>query len=105
MMGAAAFFSFAEIRDESQHAEYNQWHQLDHRPENLALPGVRPGERWVRPPEGLRLEPPIESTLAKTQYVTMYWFREPVDASIREWQELAEQAFQWGRRPDLRYVS
>lgn len=22
------------------HRRYNQWHQLDHRPENLALPGV-----------------------------------------------------------------
>ena len=29
-----------------------------------------------------------------------YWFAEPSERSISEWQELAETSFQWGRRPD-----
>jgi hypothetical protein len=33
------FFSFVELTDPSQHRAYNEWHQLDHRPENLLLPG------------------------------------------------------------------
>ena len=45
-----AFFSFPEVVDPARHRDYNAWHQLDHRPENLALDGVVHGDRWVRTP-------------------------------------------------------
>lgn len=32
-------------------------------------------------------------------YVAMYWFREPVDRSVREWEQLGADSFQWGRGP------
>lgn len=32
--------------------------------------------------------------------MTAYWFADPAERSIKEWQELAEISFQWGRRPD-----
>ena len=45
-----SFFSFAEMTDPSQHRTFNEYHQLDHRPANLALPGIYWGERFVRTP-------------------------------------------------------
>jgi hypothetical protein len=95
-----AFLSFAQVTDPAGHRPYNAWHQLDHRPENLALEGVRWGERWVRTPACARRSPIGDPRLAGTHYVNMYWFREPWRESFAEWQELAERSFQWGRRPD-----
>ena len=48
MFSERAFFSFIELTDPDRHREYNEWHQLDHRPENLLLPGVAWGDRWAR---------------------------------------------------------
>ena len=44
------FFSFTEITDPSEHRSYNEWHQLDHMPEQYPLPGVVFGQRWVSTP-------------------------------------------------------
>jgi len=103
MPGTKAFFSFAHITDPARHEDYNAWHQLDHRPENLALGGVELGERWVPAPDCVAAGSAPDQRLADIHYVNMYWFREPADASIREWQGLAETSFQWGRRPDVAY--
>jgi hypothetical protein len=94
------FFSFAQVTEPGGHRAYNAWHQLDHRPENLALDGVRWGERWVRTPACAARSPAADPRLAGTHYVNTYWFREPWRESFAEWQELAERSFQWGRRPD-----
>lgn len=48
MFSERAFFSFIELTDPERHRGYNEWHQLDHRPENLLLPGVAWGDRWAR---------------------------------------------------------
>jgi hypothetical protein len=100
MLSSKVFFSFTEVLDPTRHGDYNAWHQLDHRPENLALPGVLHGERWVRSPDCAAAAPRASDGLEGVHYVNMYWFREPVDESFREWQALAERSFQWGRRPD-----
>ena len=34
------FFSFTEITDPAEHRAYNEWHQLDHMPEQLPIPGI-----------------------------------------------------------------
>lgn len=96
------FFSFVTIDDAgpAEHRQYNQWHQLDHRPENLALPGVAWGDRWARPADyraASRSVPQHEAT----DYVAMYWFNEPLEQSLREWHELGSDSFQWGRGPLL----
>jgi hypothetical protein len=44
------FFSFTEITDPSEHRSYNEWHQLDHMPEQYPLPGMAFGQRWVSTP-------------------------------------------------------
>lgn len=100
-----AFFSFPEVVDPARHRDYNAWHQLDHRPENLALPGVAHGDRWVRTPEcrdasAVDLDP----DLGAAHYVAMYWFREPARASIEEWRELGTTTLELGRRPELAWT-
>ena len=100
MLAKKVFFSFLELTDPTRHAEYNAYHQLDHRPENLALPGVRWGDRWVRTPACAASSTGTDAQLMRMQYTTMYWFADPVERSVAEWAELGELAFQWGRRPD-----
>jgi len=92
-----AFFSFVSLEDRSLHGAYNRWHQLDHRPENLALPGVAWGDRWDIRPEYVSLS---EGALAgEVDFAAMYWFREPVAQSVAAWDALGEASFQWGRGP------
>ena len=98
MLGSLAFFSLAHVGNPAGHRRYNEWHQLDHRPENLLLPAVAWGERWVRSPDCVQGDP---QPLGDFHYLNMYWLREPVDESRREWSALAERSFHWGRRADL----
>jgi hypothetical protein len=99
---ARAFFSFAEIRDRSQHRAYNEWHQLDHRPENLALPGVIWGERWVKSPDCAALTEADQELFVAFHYLNSYLLREPVEQSLKDWLELGEVSIHWGRRSDLK---
>ena len=92
------FFSFVGLSDPSQHRRYNEWHQLDHRPENLALPGVAWGDRWARPTSAREHGEAVDR-YSGVDYVAMYWFREPLDHSLHEWDALGEASFQWGRGP------
>ena len=47
---AYGFFSFTEITDPAEHRAYNEWHQLDHLPEQFPLRGIVYGQRWVSTP-------------------------------------------------------
>lgn len=97
MLNPLAFFSFVSLDDRSLHGDYNRWHQLDHRPENLALPGVAWGDRWEISPE---YEQQVDGELKNdVDFVAMYWFREPVEQSVDAWDALGEASFQWGRGP------
>lgn len=100
MRSEKAFFSFTEVPVPDDHRAYNEWHQLDHRPENLDLRGVRWGERWVSTPRCAAATVAI-TELSACHYVNLYWFRPPYDEAISEWQALAERSFQWGRRADV----
>ncbi|WP_193597067.1 hypothetical protein [Microbacterium sp. YJN-G] len=94
-----AFFSFIGLDDPGQRGAYNRWHQLDHRPENLALPGVAWGDRWELRTENRDLA--SGSAAGEIDYIAMYWFREPVAESVAAWDALGEASFQWGRGPLL----
>ncbi len=98
MFSELAFFSFIKLSDQTQHRAYNEWHQLDHRPENLALPGVAWGDRWARTAEHADVASG-QSEIADVDYVSMYWFNSPVDEALAEWDALGEASFQWGRGP------
>ena len=52
MFASRTYFSLSVIEHADRHLDHNLWHQLDHRPENLLLPGVAWGDRWVQPAEG-----------------------------------------------------
>lgn len=95
-----AFFSFVSLTTggAAEHRAYNEWHQLDHRPENLALPGVAWGDRWRRSEE-LRALGAAGASHDDTDYVAMYWFRDPVKESMRAWDQLGADSFEWGRGP------
>jgi hypothetical protein len=105
MKPSLAFFSFAELTDSTKHHEFNEYHQLDHRPENLALPGVIFGERWVRSPDCAHVIASPQSEFSGVQYMTMYWLREPVESSRLEWMDFGTQATHLGRRPDLAWAT
>lgn len=100
MTYALAFFSLIEMTDPAQHRAYNEWHQLDHLPENRALPGVAWGERWARPAE-YRAAGTATGRFAEIDYLAMYLFREPAAQSLAEWDRLGAESFQWGRGPML----
>jgi hypothetical protein len=96
-----AFFSFTEVPDPTQHRAYNEWHQLEHRPENLRLPGVEWGERWVHSPDCAPLATVGDPAFAALHYVNMYWFGSPAAGATAEWSALAERSFHWGGRADV----
>lgn len=98
MFSKMAFFSFIELTDPTKHREYNEWHQLDHLPENLALDGVAWGQRWARRGE-LKERGSAAERFAGVDYAAMYWFKGDPQAAIQEWTELGEETFQLGRGP------
>jgi hypothetical protein len=105
MIVAKNFISFAEVTEPIGHHVYNEWHHLDHLPENLSLDGVYWGERWVRTPDCQEVSTVGDPKYAGFQYVNVYWLKEPLDQSMKDWQGLAARALQWGRRPEGKYLS
>jgi len=101
MFSERAFFTFVRLDDPAYHHEYNAWHALDHRPENLSLPGVAWGDRWKLTDDckAVAFEP--DEYLRGSDYVAMYWFRPPYDESLAAWNKLAEDSFRWGRLPQI----
>src|SRR3974390_460107 len=95
-----AFLAFTEV-EAGRHADFNRWHQLDHRPANLALPGVIWGERWVKTPDCATLATGSDESLVACHYVTIYWFREPFDRNFEEWLDPGSPSPPWGPRPGL----
>ncbi len=98
MFADLAFFSFVQLTDPLQHRAYNDWHLLDHRPENLALPGVAWGDRWARTTQ-YKGTGTATAEFTDVDYAAMYWFRSPVAESVDAWDKLGGDSFQWGRGP------
>ena len=84
------FFSFTEITDPAEHRSYNEWHQLDHLPEQLPLRGIAYGRRWVSTP-ACRVSREVSGALLDPiHYVTLYLVTEPVEDTLSEF-------VAWGR--------
>src|SRR3954463_10115969 len=90
------FLSFSEVLD-GRHREYNEWHLLDHLPENLKLEGLQWGQRWVATPELIERRLFARDELAPTQYMTLYLFTEPVQQALAEFQSLGRKLDSLGR--------
>lgn len=102
MLSERAFFSFVDLAPDTDHRAYNEWHQLDHLPENLSLPGVAWGDRWARSSECQAAAGAYASPeYAGVDYVAMYWFHPPYEESVAAWTKLGEDSFQWGRGPRM----
>lgn len=91
------FFSFTEVTDPAEHRSYNEWHQLDHMPEQHPLAGVVFGQRWVSTPACRRSRVYDDPTLAPVHYVTLYLMGEPIDATLEEFRALGESLRAAGR--------
>ena len=104
MFASRAYFSLSEITDPAKHRAHNEWHQLDHQPENFVLPGVAAGSRWVRPPDCAAASAVVAPGYADVHYAIMYWFREPLARSLEDFFILSERSFQWGRSPQIGFT-
>lgn len=94
----AAFFSFVEVTDPNEHVSYNEWHMLDHVPENLALPGVCHGQRWVSTP-ACRAEREVAAPeLENVHYIQQYFFTNPIEKTVAEFIDLGAQTTAMGAR-------
>ncbi len=82
------FFSFTEITRPDEHGPYNEWHQLDHVPENIALPGIAHGQRWVCPPAYRDARSCSEPELDPIHYVTTYLMTDPLEQTLRDFLDL-----------------
>ncbi|HVC68979.1 MAG TPA: hypothetical protein VNC61_01820 [Acidimicrobiales bacterium] len=91
------FFSFTEITDPSEHRSYNEWHQLDHMPEQYPLPGMAFGQRWVSTPACRAARVVDGPLLGAVHYVTLYLMAEPVEETLEQFQALGGQLRAVGR--------
>jgi hypothetical protein len=91
------FFSFTEITDPREHRSYNEWHQLDHMPEQFPLPGVAYGQRWVSTPACRARRAVSRPPLDPIHYVTLYLMTEPVEQTLQEFRALGARLHDLGR--------
>ena len=91
------FFSFTEITDPREHRSYNEWHQLDHMPEQYPLDGIAYGQRWVSTPACRAARAVSEPPLDSIHYMTLYLMTEPVDRTLREFMQLGRDLHAVGR--------
>ena len=91
------FFSFTEITDPNEHHSYNEWHQLDHMPEQYPLDGIAYGQRWVSTPACRAARSVSEPLLDPVHYMTLYLMTEPVERTLREFMQLGRDLHAVGR--------
>lgn len=91
------FFSFTEITDPKEHRAYNEWHMLDHMPEQFPLDGLAYGQRWVSTPACRAARSVSGEQLDPAHYVTLYLMTEPVDRTLREFYALGGDLRALGR--------
>src|SRR5258708_24756008 len=82
MFATRVYFSLSEITDPARHRDHNEWHHLDHQPENLLLPGVALGSRWVRSPDCAARGQSSATSYINAHYGITHWFREPIAHTI-----------------------
>jgi hypothetical protein len=91
------FFSFTEITDPGEHHSYNEWHQLDHMPEQFPLDGIAYGQRWVSTPACRAARAVSEAPLDSIHYMTLYLMTEPVERTLAEFRQLGRDLRAVGR--------
>lgn len=82
------FFSFTEITDPAEHHAYNEWHQLDHLPEQFPLPGIVYGQRWVSTPACRSARAVSDPSLDPIHYLTCYLMTDPIEETLDDFFDL-----------------
>lgn len=93
----AGFVSFTEITDPAEHDAYNVWHLFDHLPEQIPLPGIVWGQRWVASPRCRATWAPVAADLAPVHYLTLYLMTGPLEPVLARFQERAVELRAVGR--------
>ena len=88
MKPAFGFFSFTEITDPAEHRAYNEWHQLDHLPEQFPLRGIVYGQRWVSTPACRSARAASDPALDPIHYLTCYLMADPIEETLADFFEL-----------------
>ena len=70
------FFSFTEVTDPSAHRAYDDWHRLDHQPEQFSLDGVLFGQRWACTSACRQARVAVSPLLEPCHYMTLYLLRD-----------------------------
>jgi hypothetical protein len=91
------FFSFTEVTQPSAHRAYNEWHRLDHMPEQFSLDGVLFGQRWVCTPDCREARVAVSPLLEPCHYMTLYLMRDagvlPAFANLAQTLRQADRFF------------
>ncbi|HXW34061.1 MAG TPA: hypothetical protein VEJ87_05735 [Acidimicrobiales bacterium] len=93
----AGFFSFTEVTDPKEHFAYNEWHQLDHLPEQIPLEGIVFGQRWVRSPECRMAQLGAADLLDPVHYMTLYLMTGPILETLEDFKDLGRELREVGR--------
>ena len=91
------FFSFTEVTDPAEHRSYNEWHQLDHLPEQFPLAGIAYGQRWVSTPACRAARAVSGGELDAVHYVTCYLMAEPIEETLDEFFALGAELHRLNR--------
>ena len=103
-VAVAAFLGLMEVHGAGAEDRYERWHASDHLPENLAIPGVVFGQRW-HAGEALRsTHDARDAAFGAPQFLITYFFGEPLETSLEEWNTLADRLHEAGRMFDDRSV-
>jgi hypothetical protein len=91
------FFSFTEITDPAEHRSYNEWHQLDHLPEQFPLTGIVHGQRWVSTPACRAARAVSDESLDPIHYVTCYLMADPIESTLADFFDLGARLHELDR--------
>ena len=103
-IAVAAFLGLMEVHGEGAEARYQTWHANDHLPENKAIPGVVFGQRWHADPAVRETHDVGDPAIGAPQFLITYFFGEPLETSLEEWNLLAERLGAAGRMFEDRSV-
>ncbi len=91
------FFSFTEVTDPAAHRSYNEWHQLDHLPEQLPMAGIAWGGRWVCSPRCRVARAVSAPLLEPVHYLTLYLMEDPIGPTLDAFAALGGELRRLGR--------
>lgn len=88
------YFSFSTLRDV---ARYLEWHQLDHMPEQFAIPGLPWGQRFVAPPSCVAASAARDDDVGRADSLQLYFMEEDPARVLAEFLALGRELAGAGR--------